>query len=58
MRDYTPDELRRGRFLRHFMGLEKWIGDDPTEEQYAIPAGAEFPKTRETARPGRLKRAS
>ncbi len=58
MRDYTPDELRRGRFLRHFMGLDKRIDEDPTDEMLAIPAGAEFPKTRETVRPGRMRRAS
>ena len=51
MRDYTPDELRRGRFLRHFMGLET-LGptDEPAEESHE-----ECPKTRETVRPGRTR---
>lgn len=55
MRDYTPDELLRGRFLRHFMGLDH-RNDDPTEEQEALPAeDLTPPKTRETKRPTRLR---
>jgi|GEM_PF-2950014 len=54
LRDYTPDELLRGRFLRHFMGLDRRL-EDPTEETEALPADAREnpPKTRETARPTR-----
>lgn len=54
MRDYTPDELLRGRFLRHFMGLENEV-DDATEEDEALTAHAlNLPKTRESERPKRL----
>lgn len=57
--EYTPDELARGRFLRHFMAVDK-RGDDITEEQLAIPAGAErpLPKTRVIVRPRRVEPAS
>lgn len=52
MREYSNDELARGRFLRHFMGLDK-RAEDTTEEQLAIPAGTErpLPKTRVIVRP-------
>lgn len=54
-RDYTPDELLRGRFLRHFMGLDKADQDDATVEDVAVPADYDLPKTRETPRPERLR---
>ncbi len=55
-RDYTPDELLRGRFLRHFMGLEQSEqDDDATLEEVAVPADYDLPKTRETPRPERLR---
>ncbi len=54
-REYTPDELLRGRFLRHFMGLEKADNDDATLEEVAVPADYDPPKTRETPRPERLR---
>ena len=54
MRNYTPDELLRGRFLRHFMGLENDV-EETTEEDEALTAHElNLPKTRETERPQRL----
>ncbi len=55
MRDYTPDELLRGRFLRHFMGLDNQV--DQADEVGFEAEGVErtpLPKTRETERPQRL----
>lgn len=43
MVDYTPEELKRGRFLWHFFGYRPRfvVEDDPTEEILAVPAGDE-----------------
>jgi len=52
LREYTPDDLRHGRFLRHFMGLEASASFEDTQEILALPADAVTrPKTRETVRP-------
>jgi len=40
MDDYTAEQLERGRFLWHFMGLDTRQGCDPTVETEAVPADA------------------
>lgn len=41
MDNYTAEELKRGRFLWHFMGLEPRRRVDATSEDEALPADAE-----------------
>jgi hypothetical protein len=48
MREYTSEELKRGRFLRHFMGLDQ---PEPTVEEEAVSAEASPPPTRVIQRP-------
>ena len=55
MHEYTSEELKRGRFLRHFMGLELRLKSDATVEELALPADDEplGPPTRVIQRPRR-----
>lgn len=55
MDNYTSDDLKRGRFLWHFMGLDPRRRNDPTTEDEAVPADAEpkGPRTRMVPRPRR-----
>lgn len=55
MDSYTSEDLKRGRFLWHFMGLEPRRGVDPTTEDEALPADVEpqGPPRRMVQRPRR-----
>jgi len=55
MDNYTTEELKRGRFLWHFMGLEPRRRLDATAEDEALPADAEpqGPPRRMVQRPQR-----
>ena len=59
MHEYTSEELKRGRFLRHFMGLETRGKSDPTVEEVAVPADCRAidPPTRVIQRPRRYQRS-